>query len=147
MLLLIISKLHDILLLNFPIKMNIGMLKIGIEYKIRRILGEREILSKILGDYMRIWKTLEGVATLHIAIFYFFFFTNDRILLLPFELKIILLLSSPEQTSPPAMNFSKIFYPGHSNSNPPQLDSEKKSGSKFKNVSFFHINGKKEFFN
>ena len=52
---LLISKLHDSLLLSFPVKMDMDVLKIGIEYKnFRRILGEREILSKILGDYMRI---------------------------------------------------------------------------------------------
>ena len=59
-------------------------------------------------------------------------------------------LESGIDVAPPAINLSKIFHPGHSNSTPPppqQLDSEKKSGSKFKNVSFFHINGKKEFFN
>ena len=48
---LIISRLHDILLLSFPEKMNIDVRKIGIQYKnFRRILGEREILSKMLGD-------------------------------------------------------------------------------------------------
>ena len=55
MFLLIISRLHDILLLSLPVKMNIDVLKIGTEYKnFRKILGEREILSKILGDFMRI---------------------------------------------------------------------------------------------
>ena len=49
---LIISMLHDILLLRFPVKMNMDVLKIRIEYKnFRRILGEREILGKMLGDF------------------------------------------------------------------------------------------------
>ena len=53
MILLIISRLHDILLLSFAVKMNLDVLKIGIEYKnFKRILGE--ILSKILGDFTRI---------------------------------------------------------------------------------------------
>ena len=35
--------------------MNMDVLKMGIEYKnFRTILGDREILSKILGDFMRI---------------------------------------------------------------------------------------------
>ena len=51
---LLISKLHDSLLLGFPVKMNMDVLKIGIEHKHFRILGEREILSKILGGFMRI---------------------------------------------------------------------------------------------
>ena len=55
MILLIISRLHDILLLSFAVKMNLDVLKIGIEYKnFKRILGE--ILSKILGDFTRIWE-------------------------------------------------------------------------------------------
>ena len=54
MFLFIISRLHDILLLSCPVKMNMDVLKIGIEYKnFRRILAERNILSKIL-DFMRI---------------------------------------------------------------------------------------------
>ena len=52
---LIISRLYDILLLSFPVKFNMDVLKIGIGCKnFRRILGGREILSKILGDFMRI---------------------------------------------------------------------------------------------
>ena len=44
--------LHDILLLRFPVKMNMDVLKIRIEYKnFKRILGEREILGKMLGDF------------------------------------------------------------------------------------------------
>ena len=54
MFLLVISRLHDILLLSFPVKMNMNKLKIGTEYKNFRILGEEEILSKFLGDFMRI---------------------------------------------------------------------------------------------
>ena len=49
MFLLTISRLH-ILLLSFP-----DVLRIGIEYRnFRRILGEREVLSKIFGDFIRI---------------------------------------------------------------------------------------------
>ena len=62
---LIISRLHDILILNFPVKINMDVPKIENEYgcaenrnfeykNFKRILGEREILSKILGDFIRI---------------------------------------------------------------------------------------------
>ena len=46
---------HDILLLSFPLKINMDVLKIGSEYRnFRRILGEREILRNVLGHFMRI---------------------------------------------------------------------------------------------
>ena len=49
------TMLHDILLLSFPLKINMDVLKIGSEYRnFRRILGEREILRNVLGHFMRI---------------------------------------------------------------------------------------------
>ena len=52
MFLLIISRLHDILLLSFPVKMNMDVLEIRTAYKnLKRILGETETLSKILDFY------------------------------------------------------------------------------------------------
>ena len=54
MFLLIITRLYDILLVSFSVKMNMDVQKLGIEYKYFRILGEMEILRKILRDFMRI---------------------------------------------------------------------------------------------
>ena len=47
---------------------------------------------------------------------------------------------------PKTDNAGLYMYSRVGNRPPGQLDSEKKPGSKFKNVSFFHISGKKEFF-
>ena len=48
---------------------------------------------------------------------------------------------------PKTDNAGLYMYSRVGNRPPGQLDSEKKSGSKFKNVGFFHINGKKDFSN
>ena len=58
MFLLIISRLHDILILSFPVKMNMDVMKIRIEYRNFRRKGDFE------QSFRRFYENLGGISFL-----------------------------------------------------------------------------------